>query len=126
MLEAYLSVALVVPLLPHLPPRAGLARVHHPLALKLAVSLVLLVWGWDRLLSSQNINLTFQDADVKIQPNVSKEYEPQYNKEVTGASPAAMRLLPSQPCAAAAAFDLKRGRLLTAVQVKTVQVVDFS
>merc|ERR550532_712547 len=38
-----LSVALVVPLLPHLPPGAGLARVHHPLALKLPVSLVLLV-----------------------------------------------------------------------------------
>merc|ERR1719189_141750 len=33
-----LSVALVVPLLPGLSPGAGLARVHHPLALKLAVS----------------------------------------------------------------------------------------
>ena len=41
----YLSVALVVPLLPGLSPGAGLARVHHPLALELAVSLVLLVWG---------------------------------------------------------------------------------
>merc|ERR550519_1563658 len=38
-----LSVALVVPLLPGLSPGAGLARVHHPLALELAVSLVLLV-----------------------------------------------------------------------------------
>merc|ERR550525_1320298 len=38
-----LSVALVVPLLPGLSPEAGLARVHHPLALELAVSLVLLV-----------------------------------------------------------------------------------
>merc|ERR1740128_422431 len=38
-----LSVTLVVPLLPHLPPGAGLARIHHPLALKLTVSLVLLV-----------------------------------------------------------------------------------
>merc|ERR550525_555457 len=38
-----LSVALVVPLLPGLPPGAGLACVHHPLALELAVSLVLLV-----------------------------------------------------------------------------------
>merc|ERR1719204_478514 len=38
-----LGVALVVPLLPGLATRAGLARVHHPLPLELAVSLVLLV-----------------------------------------------------------------------------------
>merc|ERR1719204_325006 len=38
-----LSVALVVPLLSGLTTRAGLARVHHPLPLELAVSLVLLV-----------------------------------------------------------------------------------
>merc|ERR1719228_2413451 len=42
-ITAVLSVALVVPLLPHLPPRASLARIHHSLALKLPVSLVLLV-----------------------------------------------------------------------------------
>merc|ERR1719204_1262421 len=38
-----LSVALVVPLLSGLATRAGLARVHYPLPLELAVSLVLLV-----------------------------------------------------------------------------------
>merc|ERR1719166_748374 len=38
-----LGVALVVPLLSGLATRAGLARVHHPLPLELAVSLVLLV-----------------------------------------------------------------------------------
>merc|ERR1719228_1577855 len=42
-ITAVLSVALVIPLLPHLPPWASLARIHHPLALKLPVSLVLLV-----------------------------------------------------------------------------------
>ena len=41
--NVYLSVALVVPLLPLLAPRSSLARVHHPLALELAVSLVLFV-----------------------------------------------------------------------------------
>merc|ERR1719397_1387336 len=38
-----LSVALVVPLLPLLAPRSSLARIHHPLAFELPVSLVLFV-----------------------------------------------------------------------------------
>ena len=42
---------------------------------------------------------------IRFQPTAPKEDEPQYNNEVTGAAPAAMRLLPSLPCAAGAAFD---------------------
>merc|ERR1719376_447813 len=42
-ITSVLSVALVVPLFPHLAPRSSLACVNHPLALELAVSLVLFV-----------------------------------------------------------------------------------
>merc|ERR1719180_271193 len=42
-ITSVLSVTLVVPLFPHLAPRSSLACVNHPLAFKLAVSLVLLV-----------------------------------------------------------------------------------
>ena len=117
-LKVYLGVALVVPLLSGLTTRAGLARVHYPLPLELAVSLVLLVWGregWSirfasfgmKLFNNKNglfsslqfFSIANQNAKSTFNSFNTITIRRDKSQQDTGAAPAAMRFLLSMPCA---------------------------